>query len=245
MADQEQAKLLIINPNTTQSMTQGLRDALIPLTPPGTHLTFYTAPAELGASPAISDISTGIQSAQACAKDIIYEKKLLDVYDGFLVCCFSDHPLTHALREHTKKPVVGILESSIVHALFVGHRFGIITTGTGYGYIYHKDVKNFLGATSDRFAGLLTTGVGVVELREGDKETVERKIKETSVKMVGEKGADVILLGCAGMAGMEELVKGAVRDAKLGDVKVVDGAKAGVEFLAGLARLDKASQKKQ
>jgi hypothetical protein len=46
---------------------------------------------------------------------------------------------------------------------------------------------------------------------------------------------------------MEELVKGAVRDAGLGEVKVVDGAKAGVEFLAGLARLDKASasQKKQ
>jgi hypothetical protein len=55
-----------------------------------------------------------------------------------------------------------------------------------------------MGATSDRFAGLLTTGVGVVELREGDKETVERKVRETSVRMVAEKGADVILLGCAG-----------------------------------------------
>lgn len=87
MADQQPVKLLIINPNTTQSMTQGLRNALIPLTPPGTQLTFYTAPAELGAPPAISDISTGVQSAQACARDIVNEKKLLDVYDGFLVCC--------------------------------------------------------------------------------------------------------------------------------------------------------------
>ena len=50
-------------------------------------------------------------------------------------------------------------------------------------------------------------------------------------------GADVIILGCAGMAGMEELVKGGVRDAGLGEVKVVDGAKAGVEILAGIARL--------
>lgn len=50
----------------------------------------------------------------------------------------SDHPLVHVLRETTSKPVVGILESAITHSLFLGHRFGIITTGTGYGYIYHK-----------------------------------------------------------------------------------------------------------
>jgi len=40
-----------------------------------------------------------------------------------------------------------------------------------------------------------------------------------------------------GMAGMEELVKEGVREAGFGSVRVVDGAKAGVHFLAGLARL--------
>lgn len=93
MAEQNPVKLLVINPNTTRSMTQGLKDALEPLTPPGTALTFYTAPAELGAPPAISDIYTGVQSAQACARDIIHEKKLLDLYDGFLVCCCT-YPLS-------------------------------------------------------------------------------------------------------------------------------------------------------
>ncbi|KAF6757051.1 Asp/Glu/hydantoin racemase [Ephemerocybe angulata] len=236
--------LLVINPNTTVAMTEGLRTALSPLTPPDATLTFYTAPAEYGAPHAITDIATGVASAHACFRDIT-EKKLLDQYDGFLVSCFSDHPLTHILRAHTSKPVLNILESSISHSLLLAPRFGILTTGTGFGYIYHQDVRNFLGASSDRFAGLLTVGVGPAEL-DGTgsipKAEVDKRLRESAVKMKGELGADVIILGCAGMAGMEPLVRNAVTDAGLGQVRVVDGAKAGVQFLAGLARLDKASR---
>ncbi|KAF5342432.1 hypothetical protein D9611_001773 [Ephemerocybe angulata] len=257
--------LLVINPNTTVAMTEGLRTALSPLTPPDATLTFYTAPAEYGAPHAITDIATGVASAHACFRDIT-EKKLLDQYDGFLVSCFSDHPLTHILRAHTSKPVLNILESSISHSLLLAPRFGILTTGTGFGYIYHQvisvsathpsriarvlietqqDVRNFLGASSDRFAGLLTVGVGPAEL-DGTgsipKAEVDKRLRESALKMKGELGADVIILGCAGMAGMEPLVRNAVTDAGLGQVRVVDGAKAGVQFLAGLARLDKASR---
>jgi len=57
--------------------------------------------------------------------------------------------------------------------------------------------------------------------------------------MRGELGADVIILGCAGMAGMEGVVKESVREAGLGEVRVVDGAKAGVEVLVGLVRWSK------
>jgi Asp/Glu/hydantoin racemase len=81
----------------------------------------------------------------------------------------------------------------------IGQRFGIITTGTGYKYIHHVEVRNFLGATSERFAGLVTTGLGVVELREGNRQHVEAKVKESSANIAA-KGADVIILGCAGMS---------------------------------------------
>jgi len=101
------------------------------------------------------------------------------------------------LREHTKKPVMNILEAAVTHSLFVSERFGIITTGTGYKYIYHTDVRNFLGAKSDRFAGLVTTGLGVLELKEGKKEEVEKKVKD-GARRIAEMGADAIILGCAG-----------------------------------------------
>jgi len=101
------------------------------------------------------------------------------------------------LREKTSKPVIGILESAIVQAMLVGQRFGIVTTGVGYKYVHYTEVRNFLGATSERFAGLIAVGLGVVELREGDRQKIITNMKEGS-KKIAEKGADVVILGCAG-----------------------------------------------
>ena len=101
------------------------------------------------------------------------------------------------LREETSKPVIGILESAIVQAMLVGQRFGIVTTGVGYKYVHYTEVRNFLGATSERFAGLIAVGLGVVELREGDRQKIITNMKEGS-KKIAEKGADVVILGCAG-----------------------------------------------
>lgn len=104
---------------------------------------------------------------------------------------------------------MNILEAAISQSLLIGQRFGIITTGTGYKYIYHKDVKNFMGATSDRFAGLVTTGLDVLELGDGERGYVEKKIKDAA-KRIAEMGADVIILGCAG-AYFAELVLRVIR----------------------------------
>ncbi|KJA22950.1 hypothetical protein HYPSUDRAFT_138538 [Hypholoma sublateritium FD-334 SS-4] len=225
--------LLVINPNSTASVTDGLRAILPP--PPGTTLEFYTAPPS--APSAISDATTGVLSAAACLADLT-ARGLLDAFDGFLVCCFSDHPLTHLLREASRKPTLNILEGAIAHALLVGQRFGIVTSGAGYKYAHYTEVRNVLGAPSERFAGVVACGVAVLEFQGGARDVVEAKVKAASARSAAQ-GADVIILGCAGMAGMEPLVHQGVAEAGLGPVRVVDGAKAGVQILAGLARLDK------
>lgn len=160
------------------------------------------------------------------------------------------------LREVTMKPTIGIFEAAITQALLVGKRFGVVTTGTGYKFNLYDGVRAFMGANSERFAGIVTTGLGVVELREGDREKIEKNMKEASGEMASQ-GADVILLGCAGesdwcyflkviltvyptgMAGMESLVKQGAAEANPGlpPVRVLDGAKAGVEMLSALIRL--------
>ncbi|KAJ4496076.1 Asp/Glu/hydantoin racemase [Lentinula edodes] len=225
-------RLLVINPNSSKSVTDGLEEVLRP--PPQTELAFYTAPKNAPSS--INDMITANLTATACFLDI-QEKKLIDQHDGFLVCCFSDHPLTHMLREITPKPTIGIFEAAITQALLLGKRFGIVTTGSGYSADIHKGVQAIMGGNSQRFAGIVTTGLGVVELREGDRQKIERNMKEYSGK-IAQKGADVILLGCAGMTGMESLVvQGAAEAGPMASpVRVVDGAKAGVEILAGLVR---------
>ncbi|THH04500.1 hypothetical protein EW146_g10160 [Bondarzewia mesenterica] len=234
------ARILVINPNSSASVTDGMKAVLV--APPQTSLTFYTAPTD--SPPSIDNATAASFSATICFTDI-HSQHRLDFFDGFLVCCFSNHPLIHILREYTSKPTIGIFEAAITHALLSGTRFGIISTGTGFKYPRITDVHAFLGAQSSRFAGLVTSGLGVVELREGDPARVERCMKETSAK-VAATGADVILLGCAdrdgsaqGMAGMESLVQQGVAEAGYGPVLVVDGNKAGVEFLASLIRLSK------
>lgn len=54
-----------------------------------------------------------------------------------------------------------------------------------------------MGGNSVRYAGLVTTGLGVVELREGDRDKVEKNMKEGAGRLAG-MGADAVLLGCAG-----------------------------------------------
>ncbi|KAL5511714.1 DCG1 [Sanghuangporus vaninii] len=231
--------LLVINPNSSNSVTEGLLASLNPFAPLETHLSFFTAPSH--APSAISDTTTANLTATYCYQDLI-DRDAFEQYDGFLVCCFSDHPLTHMLREHlmsirSSKPVINIFEAAVSHALLLGRRFAIITTLESMKYPLVSATSAFLGGTkSERFVDVLTTGLGVVELREGDKENVESVMKSTAAQAAS-LGADVLILGCAGMAGMEELVKKGVRESIGRDVHAVDGAKAGVELLLGLARM--------
>ena len=78
--------LLVVNPNSSQSVTDGLESSLRPHTgtPPGVDLTFYTGPKESPLS--INNITDEILSSAVCFKDL-QEKGLLDKYDGFLICC--------------------------------------------------------------------------------------------------------------------------------------------------------------
>ena len=77
--------ILVINPNSTESFTHGLEVALTAGgVPDGISLTFYTAPPEAPA--AISDLRTGIQSAQACYAHLA-GTGAIESHDAFLICC--------------------------------------------------------------------------------------------------------------------------------------------------------------
>ncbi|KAF8636234.1 hypothetical protein AX17_003719 [Amanita inopinata Kibby_2008] len=249
--------ILVINPNSSPSITIGLQNTLTPLTPPNTSLTFYTGPPDSPRS--INDVTEATVAALACLRDL-KSKGLLETHDAFLVASYL--PLVPILRQTTSKPSIGILEASITHSLLLGSRFAILTpvpsflnTNTNanananiddyYPSDRYAEVHIILGTSaSSRFAGFVPTSLGVTELREGDQEKVRREMKEASRRCVRRMGADVIILGCAGMAGMESLVREAVEEEEVGGggggrgkVRVVDGAKAGVEILTGLVRL--------
>ena len=170
---------------------------------------------------------------------------ILSSHDAALVACYSPHPLVEALRP--RLPITtGILEASISAALSVlgpTERFGIVSTGKAWEEILGRAVDELLGARlaegerwegvkSKCFAGVETTGLSAVELHEAPQDEVRQRVKEAVRRLVGRGGVKCVVLGCAGMAGMEDWVREEVGKS----VWVVDGVRAGVGALQGLLR---------
>ncbi|MCJ1472662.1 hypothetical protein MMC13_001311 [Lambiella insularis] len=231
--------ILIINPNSTKSMTDALQPLVEGLNYPNTAYHYFTAPS---GPPSINNAADISASVTACLPHL---EKLVDTekYDGYLIACYSHHPLVSALRTRTAVPVLGIFEASVVTALQLlnpktelREQFGIVSTGKVWEELLGTAVLEMLGTASSarngRVAGVETTGLDATELHSAPQEEVKRRIKEAARKLVERGNVKVVLLGCAGMVGMETWVKEEVGEA----VKVVDGLKAGIVALQGLIR---------
>ena len=232
-------RILVINPNSSASITAALRGVLQPTCPPDIELTYFNP---LTGPPGIKDPETASQSCSACLEELTGPAAPLDLlqYDGAVVACFSTHPLIDALRDffaaHNQPgQVLGIYHAGVASALLTPEPFGILATGSGEKPNLVAATAEFLGSSSSsRFAGVLTTGLQVVELQDGDQSKVEAGMKQTTKRLLG-KGAKTIIFGCAGMSGMEKWVRSAAAEQGC-VVRIVDGAKSGVHMLAAMIR---------
>ena len=113
--------------------------------------------------------------------------------DAFVIACFGDPGLA-SVRETTAKPVIGIGEAGITAALNYGEHYGIVTN-------LPEDVKPGLRqiralGLGARLAGIEAAGVAVVDL---DDVARSKAGLLAAAKHLKDKGADVLVLGCAGM----------------------------------------------
>ncbi|KAH8593723.1 Asp/Glu/hydantoin racemase [Bisporella sp. PMI_857] len=227
-SSQKTIKILLINPNATSSMTEACLRSLETTLPPLCSVTGFTAPHP---SPsAIEGHLDGVLSAAAAARAVV---SIASEYDAFLVACFSAHPLINALREELSGPVIGIMEASLYAARILGGRLGIVATG-GRSKIMHEDAVRYYGLGGFS-VGCETTNLGVLELETAPREKVLGLVGEAARRLVQEKGADCIALGCAGMTEMKLKCEEAV-DAKNATAQVIDGVGVGVQILIGLVR---------
>lgn len=180
-----------------------------------------------------------------------YLRQLLDRHDGFLVACYSQHPLVPALKEESlirsaRKPVTGIFEASVgtsLQSIHPNEKFGIISTGKVWESILTEATVAFLGTgteASKRFAGVETTGLNATDLHDAPAEEVRKRMKDAVKRLLRKGHVGAICLGCAGMAGMDEMVREACVE-ELGEVdgkrvRIVDGVMAGVAWLEGATR---------
>ncbi|KAJ5632736.1 hypothetical protein N7490_009075 [Penicillium lividum] len=198
--------------------------AIEPTLPP--HVTVHGFTAPQPAPTAIESQTDAVLSTAACIRAI---KPIAMDYDAFLVACFRDHPLIRVLKEEFPQPVLGIMEAAMYAARMLGDKMGIVCT-SDRSMMTHSSTVSAYGF-SNYFSGCESAKLGVLELDSKPKNEVHANLAQKISRLVEEKGADCVLLGCAGMAEMRTVCENAVEGT---GVRVLDGVTIGVQFLAGL-----------
>jgi Asp/Glu/hydantoin racemase len=215
------AAILVINPNSTESMTRVIDEACEPLRIPG-------GPAIESAT--LKEGPPGIETQQhvdgLIPPLLAFVRKNEPRYDAFVIACYSD-PGLHSVREATKKPVLGIAECGILTALTLGHRFGVIAI-LQQSIARHLRYMGALGVM-DRLAAELPVGLGIAEL--ADEQRTFARMVEVGRTLRQQHGADVIVMGCAGMARHRKPLQDAI------GVPVVEPTQAAVAMAIGRVRL--------
>ena len=213
-------RIVVVNPNSTEAVTAAIERALAPL--------------EMAGGPEIECVTLaegppGIES-QAHVEQVVQPLCRLvrarDDADAFVIACFSD-PGLFACREASARPVLGIAECGLLTALTRGERFGIIAI-LRTSLPRHLRYLRQLGLAT-RFAGEEPLGLGVVELSDQDRTSL--RLREVGARLRDRHGADVLVLGCAGMAEYR-----ADLEAALG-LPVIDPTQAAVTMAIGAVRL--------
>ncbi|MBJ7328905.1 MAG: aspartate/glutamate racemase family protein [Solirubrobacteraceae bacterium] len=215
-------KLLVINPNTTQAMTDAIGESARAAARPGTEIEAIS-PAWGPAS-----IEGHVEEALAAAATLDTIAKVGDEYDGIAIACYGD-PGLYAARELSPVPVVGIAESSMLMATMVAHSFSVVTVIDKIVPML-EDVVARYGLT-DRCASVRGTPLAVLEIEE-DPERAAREVVAAARAAIAEDGAEAICLGCAGMGVLECTVR-----EELDGIPVLDGVATAVKSLESLIDL--------
>ena len=189
-----QRVIYVINPNSSQAVTDGIDTAMAPLRMPGGPaiecLTLAEGPAGIQTQ---RDVDGVVIPLVALARTL--EERAA----AFVIACFSD-PGLHALREITARPVLGISECAALTAMTLGQTFGVIA-------ILETSIpRHWRGWGSmgirDRVAGEVAIGMNVADLAHGG-DTLARMIA-AGRRLRDEHGAQVVVMGCAGMASFRD-----------------------------------------
>ena len=210
-------RLLILNPNTSEDFTKSIHKAGEAVKSPGTEVVCLNP----SSGPrSIESVYDELLSCAPCLEVLIAHRA---EFDGFIIACYGNHPVIHAAREMLSQPVVGIMEASLYLACVVGHTFSVISSGDRAITLFWDAIKAF--GIVDRCASVRSTGTPVLALEGSGSVNVEELILAEAHKAVEEDGAEVICLGCAGMAGLEKRL-----NRELG-VPVIDGVGAAVKLV--------------
>lgn len=221
-------RLKIINPNTTSSMTEAIRQKAVKYARPGTQI--------VAVNPSIGPVSIESYYDEALASVGVLEevrKGEAEGFDGYAIACYGD-PGLYPAREIARAPVVGIGETSMLMACMLGYKFSIITILDRFIGPVEEMVNRY--GLSERCASIRVINTPVLDIEKGS-DTITNLMIDQGRQAINKDGAEVLLLGCAGMAGLEESIEEAL------NVPVIDGIVSAVKMLEGLVDYGKKTSK--
>ena len=212
--------LIVINPNSSQTVTDAIDLAINPLRRFGTPVRCLK----------LAEGPLGIESQKQADLTITPMLDLAAAQTdaaGYVIACFGD-PGLYALRDQTPLPVVGIQQAAVMTALTLGQRFGVIAILPN-SIPRHMRAFGAMGVLG-RLAGDRALGLTVADLAD-ERLSLEVMIA-TGCKLRDEDGADVLIMGCAGMARYREALETAT------GLPVVEPCQAAVSMALGQIALN-------
>lgn len=215
-----QPLILVINPNSNQAVTDRMMDALAPLqSTDGPVIDCVT----------LKEGPFGIASQADADSVILLLRKLVKTRSdaaAYVIACYSD-PGIQTCREATPRPVFGIAECGLLTAMARGERFGVIAVSS-HAIPRHMRYLRQLGLQS-RFAGERAAEITVADAASSD--TALERMMATGRDLKEKDGADVLILGCAGMARHRAVIEREL------NVPVIDPTQAAVAIAIGAVRI--------
>jgi allantoin racemase len=222
MKGRETMRIFVINPNTSVSMTDHIRDAITPIKRADTELTVVCP--DRGPE----TIESAYDEAHAVPPTLeLVRKANEEGYDAVVLACFSD-PGLDAAKEISMIPVLGIEEASLHVAAMLGARFTVLTPRreripSRLEHVRKRGLDHFL-------ASVRCLDLSVAET-DADPAGTKKKILDVAKRAVDEDGAEVIILGCSGMAGYASEIEERL------NVKVIDPTSVALKLAEAMADL--------
>jgi allantoin racemase len=204
-------RILVVNPNTTASMTRKIGVAAQRAAAPGTQIVAIN-PAHGPAS-----IEGYYDEALSCAQD----------FDAVVIACFDDTGLD-ALRCLTDKPVVGIGEAAYRVAAMLCNKFSVVTTLARSVPALEHNLRRY--GMQHQCQRVRSSEVAVLDLEDAQPEALNKIRVEIALALQDDR-AEAIVLGCAGMADLAHSMS-----VEFG-VPVLDGLACAVALCEGMVRL--------
>lgn len=213
------AKILIINPNSTASMTANICMAAKAYALPDTNISAVN-PSQGPAS------IQGPEDGEACLPHLfeLFETETQKMpYDAVIIACFDDTGLAQ-LKAKYSIPVLGIGEAAFHAASMLGRTFSTVTTLSVSIPVIEKNIQEY--GFASRSIRVRASEVPVLNINENTHQIIGA---ETHRAILEDK-CDSVVLGCAGMASL------ATSLSKKHGVPVIDGVVAAVGFCEALTR---------